>query len=73
MPAYRAFTVFVRHSNNLKFKLQYSRVKGWLHNSPKTPARFLKLYLNEDKMLKITEKHLIYKADCKGKAIRTSD
>lgn len=45
----------------------YSSVESWIHRLPAKPAKFHRLQLSDDRVLKLTAKHFIYKRECSGR------
>ena len=45
-------------------RLVYSKVESWIHRMPEVNADFIKFTLEDGKVLKITNKHFIYRGDC---------
>uniref|UniRef100_A0A914PS63 Hint domain-containing protein n=1 Tax=Panagrolaimus davidi TaxID=227884 RepID=A0A914PS63_9BILA len=47
-------------------RIGYNKVISWLHRMPNVTETFLKITLENGKVIKITKKHFIYKIDCSG-------
>uniref|UniRef100_A0A183BKE1 HintN domain-containing protein n=1 Tax=Globodera pallida TaxID=36090 RepID=A0A183BKE1_GLOPA len=47
-------------------QLLYSMVESWIHRMPSEEAEFVRLELEDGRMLKLTGKHFIYASKCTG-------
>ncbi|CAJ0565638.1 unnamed protein product, partial [Mesorhabditis spiculigera] len=49
----------------------FTRVDSWLHRLPSTTAYFVQLRTQDEKTLKLTPQHFIYRVDCSGLTFAT--
>uniref|UniRef100_A0A914P7N0 Hint domain-containing protein n=1 Tax=Panagrolaimus davidi TaxID=227884 RepID=A0A914P7N0_9BILA len=58
---------FVLTADSKNGNIGFSKVTSWIHKKKNLIAKFLKFTLENGQSLKITEKHYIFKGDCKSK------
>lgn len=49
------------------FQAYFAPVTSWMHKEPDTVSLFLEIRTEEGKILRVTDKHLMYRAKCNGK------